>query len=108
MKKRILLLSFVLVNFTAFSFASDAPAISKNIISSFNKQFANAKDIKWEHQANFTKAEFKVNDVVLFAYFNNNAELIAVTRFISPSQLPLSILTSLKKSYTDYWVSDLF
>jgi hypothetical protein len=108
MKKRILLLSIVLVSFTAFSFAADAPAISKNVISSFNKQFANARDIKWQHQANFTKAEFKMNDMVLFAYFNNNAELIAVTRFISPSQLPLSILSSLKKSYADYWVSDLF
>jgi len=41
MKKRILLLSIVLVSFTAFSFAADAPAISKNAISSFNKQFSN-------------------------------------------------------------------
>ncbi len=39
MKKRILLLSIVLVSFTAFSFAADAPAISKNVISSFNKHF---------------------------------------------------------------------
>ena len=31
MKKRILLLSIVLVSFTAFSFAADAPAISKNV-----------------------------------------------------------------------------
>jgi hypothetical protein len=108
MKKRILLLTIALVSFTAFSFAADAPAISKNVISSFNKQFSNARDIKWEHQANFAKAEFTVNDMVLFAYFNNSGELLAVTRFISPSQLPLQILTSLKTGYADYWVSDLF
>jgi hypothetical protein len=108
MKKRILLLSIVLVSFTAFSFAADAPAISKNVISSFNKQFSNARDIKWEHQANFAKAEFTVNDMVLFAYFNNNGELLAVTRFISPNQLPLQNLTSLKSNYAGYWVSDLF
>ena len=46
--------------------------------------------------------------MVLFAYFNKNGELIAVTRFISPNQLPLELLTSLKKSNSDYWVSDLF
>jgi hypothetical protein len=108
MKKRILLLSIVLVSFTAFSFAADAPIISKNVISSFNQQFSNARDIKWEQHANFVKAQFSINDIVLFAYFNNSGELIAVTRFISPSQLPLEILTSLKKSYAGYWISDLF
>src|SRR3954451_22298925 len=108
MKKRILLLSIVLVSFTAFSFAADAPAISKNVISSFNQQFSKAHDVKWQQQANFVKAEFTVNDMVLFAYFNNNGELLAVTRFISPNQLPLQMLTTLKNNYSDYWVSDLF
>jgi hypothetical protein len=108
MKKRILLLSIVLVSFTAFSFAADVPAISKNVISSFNKQFSNARDIKWENQANFSRAEFTMNDMVLFAYFNNNGELLAITRFISPNQLPLQIYSSLKSNYADYWVSDLF
>jgi hypothetical protein len=108
MKKRILLLSIVLVSFTAFSFAADAPAISKNVISSFNKQFSNARDIKWENQASFVKAQFTMNDIVLYAYFNKNGELLAVTRFISPNQLPLEILTSLKKTYTGFWISDLF
>jgi hypothetical protein len=108
MKKRILLLSIALISFTAFSFAADAPAISKNVISSFNKQFATAHDIKWENKANFVKAEFTQNEVVLTAYFNLNGELIAVTRFISPSQLPLELLTSLKKSNTSNWISDLF
>ena len=108
MKKRILLLSIVLVSFTAFSFAADAPAISKNVISSFNKQFSSARDIKWENQASFVKAQFTMNDIVLYAYFNKNGELLAVTRFISPNQLPLEILTSLKKTYTGYWISDLF
>jgi hypothetical protein len=46
--------------------------------------------------------------MVLFAYFNKGGELIAVTRFISPNQLPLELLTSLKKTNSNYWVSDLF
>ena len=108
MKKRILLLSIVLVSFTAFSFAADAPAISKNVMSSFNKQFSNARDIKWENQADFVKAQFTMNEMVLFAYFNKNGDLIAVTRFISPNQLPLELLSSLKKQHTGYWISDLF
>lgn len=108
MKKRILLLSIVLVSLTAFSYAADAPAISKNVISSFNRQFTNAHDVKWENRSNFIKAQFTINDKVLFAYFNNSGELIAVTRFIAPDQLPLELLASLKKTYNNCWVSDLF
>jgi hypothetical protein len=109
MKKRILLLSIALVSLTAFSFAAATPStISKNVISSFNKQFSSAHDIKWENTENFVKAQFTMNDMVLFAYFNNSGELIAVTRFISPNQLPLELLSSLKGSYKGYWVSDLF
>ena len=108
MKKRILLLSIVLVSLTASTFAADAPAISKNVISSFNKQFSNAHDIQWENQADFIKARFTMNEIVLFAYFNRNGDLLAVSRFINPNQLPLALLSSLKKQYMDYWVSDLF
>jgi len=61
------------------------PPSVKNVISSFNKQFSNARDIKWENQASFVKAEFTMNNMVLFAYFNNNGELLAVSRFISPT-----------------------
>jgi hypothetical protein len=110
MKKRILLLSIALVSFTAFSFAADAPvSISKNVVFSFNKQFTNARDVKWESHADFIKAEFSINDIVLYAYYNQSGDLIAVTRYISPNQLPLVLLTSLKKQFSSgYWVSDLF
>src|ERR1700687_5751662 len=84
MKKRILLLSIALVSFTAFSFAAATPtttnvapaSVSKNVINSFNREFANASNIQWEVKANFVKAQFNVNDMVLFAYFNNSGELI--------------------------------
>jgi hypothetical protein len=108
MKKRILLLSIALVSLTAFSFAAETPAVSKNIVSSFNKQFSNAHDIQWDTHENYVKAQFTMNDMVLFAFFNNNGDLLAITRFISPNQLPLSLLSGLKKEFTNYWVSDLF
>ena len=55
------------------------------------------------------KAQFTIDDMVLYAYFNQSGDLIAVTRFISPSQLPMTLLASLKNQYAaGYWVSDLF
>ncbi|HEY8733021.1 MAG TPA: hypothetical protein VIL90_00555, partial [Puia sp.] len=54
------------------------------------------------------KAEFTIDEMTLYAYFNRNGELLAVTRFISPNQLPLEILTSLRKANKSFWISDLF
>ncbi len=116
MKKRILLLSIALVSFATFSFATVTPTttsvapstISKSVISSFNNEFTNASDIHWESNANFVKAQFTLNNMVLSAYFNKAGELIAVTRYISPDQLPIGMFTSLKKTYKGYWVTDLF
>jgi len=49
-----------------------------------------------------------MDDQKLFAYYNNQGEFIAISRFISSSQLPLYLQGSLKKLYTNYWISDLF
>lgn len=108
MKKRILFLSIALVSLTAFSYAADAPTVSKNVIHTFNQQFANARDIQWQTKSQFVKAQFSINNMVLFAYFNNSGELIALTRFISTNQLPLEKMTSLKNEFKGYWISDLF
>jgi hypothetical protein len=108
MKKKILFLSIALTSFTAFSFAASAPAINKNVVSSFHQQFSKAHDIQWDYEPKYVKAQFVMDDMVLFAYFNENGELLAVTRFISPNQLPLSLVSSLKKDFDNYWISDLF
>ena len=46
--------------------------------------------------------------MTLSAYYLPNGDQLAVTRFISTTQLPLQLLTSLKKDYSNYWISDLF
>ncbi len=107
MKKSMLALAITMISFSSFSFASDAPVINRNVISSFNKQFQNAKEIKWDTRKNFIRAEFAINNKVSYAYFNHNGDLIAVTRFLSPTQLPTELLSTLKYN-TGYWISDLF
>ena len=44
----------------------------------------------------------------MFAFYNADGEFMAVTRYISSFQLPLTLQSKLKKSYSDYWISDLF
>ena len=108
MKKRILILALVLVSISSFSFATDVPSINNRVLASFNREFVNAKEVKWESHKNFIKASFRINDMTLSAYYLANGDQLAVTRFISTTQLPLQLLASLKKDYSGYWVSDLF
>jgi len=108
MKKRILILALVLVGMSSFSFAADIPGVNNQVQTRFNREFVNAKDVKWESHKNFIKVSFQMNDMVLFAYYLPNGDQLAVTRFISPNQLPIRLLTTLKKDHSGYWISDLF
>jgi hypothetical protein len=44
----------------------------------------------------------------MFAFYGQNGQLLAVTRNIVSSQLPVSLLTNLKKHFNDYWITELF
>ena len=90
------------------AFANNEETINQKAVSWFKKDFTTAQDVKWENNKDFVKATFKLNDQVMFAYYSQTGDLMAVTRNIVSSQLPLSLLSNLRKSYSSYWISDLF
>ena len=108
MKKRILILALALVSISSFSFATDVPSVNGQVLNSFNREFVTAKEVKWESNKNFIKATFQINEMTLSAYYLPNGDQLAVTRFISTTQLPLQLLTSLKNNDSGYWISDRF
>lgn len=108
MKNRILGLALLLMVGFSNTFANGFEGVSQKAIQSFQKEFANAKDVKWESSKDFSKATFKMNEQVMFAYYSENGDLLGVSRNIISSQLPINLLTELKKNYTQYWITDLF
>lgn len=82
--------------------------INENILRSFNNQFAGAQDVNWEEGKSISKVTFRLNGQVMFAYYREAGELVAVTRNIISGQLPITLLADLKKSYQDFWITDLF
>jgi hypothetical protein len=84
--------------------------VNHQAAQAFKKDFTTATNVSWEQtQQGYVRATFCLNEQVLYAYYNTNGELKAVVRNITSDQLPLSLLTELKKSYNnDYWISDLF
>jgi hypothetical protein len=107
MKKILLGLALFLMIGTA-SFANNDETINQKAQQSFKKDFATAKDVQWQKSGELVKATFSLNDKVLFAYYNESGDLVAITRNITTDQLPIALLTSLKKNYSEYWVTDLF
>ena len=107
MKRTIFTLALSLILGTA-SFANNDESINQRAEQSFKKEFAQAKDVSWQKAGEMVKATFTLNERVLFAYYNESGDLIAITRNITTDQLPITLVTSLRKNYAGYWVSDLF
>jgi hypothetical protein len=107
MKKIMMMLALVLTISTSFAFTGEE-AINKQALNAFKTEFAGATEAAWTVGSNYYKVAFTMNQQKLFAFYNSDGEFMAVTRYISSFQLPLNLQSSLKKSYGNYWISDLF
>ncbi len=109
MKKMILsLAAIMMMGFSVFANGNDN-VVSQEARNAFKKDFATASNIRWEQtNNNFLKATFSLNGQILTAYYFANGDLRAVVRNITSDQLPINLLTSLRRDYTAFWISDLF
>ncbi|MBN9382429.1 MAG: hypothetical protein J0H74_16790 [Chitinophagaceae bacterium] len=105
--KKITTFAFALL-ITVVSFAKPSDSVKGEINATFKKNFRNAQLLGTETHKAFTKLTFKMNDVIMFAFYNNSGELMAVTRNITSSQLPMNLLLSLKNDYSACWITELF
>ena len=107
MKKRILTWLLLVTISTGSAFANEE-TVNQQVLNAFKKEFVDAKDVNWQNSKEYIKATFSLNDQVMFAYYSQEGELLAVSRNISSEKLPISLLTTLKKNYGGYWITNLF
>ena len=105
MKKIIIMLAVTISSLAAFAGEEN---VNKKVLNAFSQEFAGAKDVKWTTNETFYKASFVFNGQYVYAFYQLDGELLAMTRNISSLDLPISLQTSLKKGYDGYWISDLF
>lgn len=79
-----------------------------NVNEYFRKDFRQAEIMTSVAGDNYTRITFRMNGMILTAYYSRQGDLLAVTHNITSNQLPLSLLLQLKRDYSDYWISDLF
>ncbi len=105
MKKMILTLAIALS--TLCSFAREVE-VNSRVLNAFKSEFNSAKEVSWTAGSNYYKVAFVYNEQHVSAFYSKEGELLAMTRYISSLDLPMSLQTSLKKNYSDHWISDLF
>jgi hypothetical protein len=105
MKKMIVTLAIALSSFAAFAGEEN---VNPQVLNAFKEEFTTAKEVEWTVGKNYYKASFVYNDKHFFAWYDMDGEMIGLSRYVSPVDLPAKLQSNLKKQYSDYWISDLF
>ena len=108
MKKKIITTALFFAIGLSAAFAGNSNGTNDAVVASFTKEFSNAKEVKWQKQSQYDMATFKLNGVIMTAYYNDHASLVAVIHHVLTDQLPILLLADLKNNYSDYWVTELY
>lgn len=87
---------------------AETPEVNPAVLQSFESTFKGAKEVDWSVSSTYLKAQFALDGQYINAYYNTEGTLIALTRNITASQLPVMLQTGLKKEGANYWITDLF
>jgi hypothetical protein len=107
MKKMMVVLAMMLTVSSITAFAGDGDVNTK-VLTAFQHDFSNAAEVTWTAGDDYYKASFLFNNQYVSAYYSPEGELYGITRYISSLDLPLNLLLSLKKDYSQFWIADLF
>lgn len=89
---------FLTVGMTA-AFANGGDNIPSKVLASFQREFAQAQNVKWDVVQDYVRAAFNLSDFRVEAYFNNEGELMGTARNILFNQLPLSVIKQLNQRF---------
>lgn len=114
MKKTIITTAVALLGLAGSSYATtptyattpkmDVPV---TVEKHFTRQFSNAMDVRWEEEKDFFKATFEDHGRTLFAFYGDNGGFMGIASNISSTSLPDRLRSSIKGSYSGYWITDL-
>ncbi|MGZ5189530.1 MAG: hypothetical protein ACXWCZ_00850 [Flavisolibacter sp.] len=107
MKRLVLTLTIALSLISLSSFASDVK-VNPAALKSFNSSFKSATEVTWTISKDYYKANFTLSGQFVSAYYSAEGKMIALTRNISSTQLPISLQANMKKNYDGFWITDLF
>lgn len=108
MKPLFIILTIISAFFGSSANANDEINVAPLVQQSFQRSFAQAKDIHWTVRKDYYKVDFELSGQYVTAFYNTDGKFIAATRNISSTQLPVVLQADLKKGRSDFWITELF
>ena len=111
MKKRILAIAVMAITAITMSFANVEPGtgnVSKNVESSFKKEFVGAVPTNWTKSNNLYRVQFVLNEQIMFAYLNEAGVVVGIYRNVTTDQIPFLLSSKLKDKLSSYWITSLY
>jgi hypothetical protein len=78
------------------------------VLKSFQSKFSNAQSADWSMANDLYKVQFRLEGQSITAFYREDGTIAALTRNLSPLQLPVSLQSVLKNDYKQYWIAGLF
>jgi len=99
MKKTLIILFAIVAFVSSVALAGETPVVPEKFENAFKRNFPNVNVTNWENKDELSIATFTNNTIKHFAYFDVNANLIAVVRSVTFDYMPLRIINALKEKY---------
>ncbi len=103
--KKLVFTTLLAIASVATSFA-DTHTANYFVQNSFQAEFKGANNVTWTACGNLSKASFTLDDQKAEAFFNADGLMIAVSKSVSLSELPIKAKRNFAKKYEGYTVTD--
>jgi hypothetical protein len=107
MKKMKIAFAAITLLLATSAFAGNGPEkVPQKVKTEFQKNFTGASKVIWEKNDDFYFAHFEMDTKDVDAAYNEEGELLGVSRVIAANQLPLNVSTAIAKKYEGYTVAN--
>lgn len=109
MKNFLITIVFSVAVFGNSTYASGDEEVNFSIRQSFKKEFSSANNVHWEKikDENIFKAQFIYNNERLCAFFDENGQLLVISRSIPAASLPLLVSKRINRRFSDYKLQEI-
>ncbi len=91
------------------AFAMGDEIVNFKIREAFKKEFSSAQQIRWGKikNENIYEAQFIYNNERLCAFFDENGQLLVISRSIAAASLPMLVTKKVNNQYKDYKLQEV-
>lgn len=108
MKKQLLVLTAAFLITVSSAFATEKNPVPDAIAKAFSNDFRHTGNVQWKTTDAFYKASFTAQGQLIEAFYNHAGKMIGLSRFLSPEQLPLSLIKEVMEKKEKSAVKEIF